>query len=114
MMPTDLGRASIASGYTPDAFGALPRSPQPPKGEKGKAERKAGQKLLRSKQKRPPTPKEPLKTAKQEKESGSQAPTLAHKRPQCGRLTAGKGVSEKLFERAVWVKKLGNPVMPKV
>lgn len=32
-MPTDLGRASIASGYTPDAFGAVPRPPCPPMGE---------------------------------------------------------------------------------
>ena len=69
---------------------------------------------LRSKQRRLPMPKVPRKTAKQEKESGSQAPTLAHKRLQCGRLTAGKGVSAKPLLRAVWVKKSGNPVMPKV
>ena len=35
-MPTHLGGASIASGYTPSALaGALPRPPCPRKGEKG-------------------------------------------------------------------------------
>lgn len=54
-------------------------------------------------------PKVPRKTAKQEKESGSQAPTLAHKRPQCGRFVSRKRYVRKTVLKGGLGQEVGQP-----
>lgn len=54
-------------------------------------------------------PKVPLKTAKQEKESGSQAPTLAHKRPQCGRFVMSQQGSLTPCKQPCWGRNTRKP-----